>query len=138
MDGRIKGVSICRGVPTISNLMFADDSILFCCANLREFEVINEVLQIYANASGQCINMEKSLLYFSSNTQGNQREEIVSLLGVKEVEHFESYLGLLTLVGWAKYQTFSFLKDRVWKKLQGWKGMMLFKAGKEVVIKVVA
>ena len=119
MDGHIKGVSICKGVPTISNLMFADDSILFCCANPGEFEVINEVLQIYAKASGQCINMEKSLVYFSSNTQGNQKEEIVSLLGVKEVEHFESYLDLPTLVSRAKHQTFSFLKNRFWKKLQG-------------------
>ena len=68
MDGRINGVSIYKRVPTISNLMFANDSILFCRANLREFEVINDVLQIYANASGQCINMEKSLVYFSSNT----------------------------------------------------------------------
>ena len=67
--------------------------------------MINEVLQIYANASGQCINMEKSLVYFSNDTQSNQREEIVSLLGVKEVEHFKSYMGLPTLVGWAKYQT---------------------------------
>ena len=35
------------------------------------------------------------------------------MLGVKVVERFESYLGLLTLVGRAKYQTFSYLKDRV-------------------------
>ena len=125
IDGHIKGVSICRGAPTISNLMFANDSILFCHANPGEVKVINEVLQIYANAAGQCINIEKSLVYFSSNTQGNQREEIVSLLGVKEVGRFESYLGLPTLVGLAKYQTFSFLNDKVWKKLQGWKGMML-------------
>ena len=83
MDVRINGVSIYKRVPTISNLMFANDSIIFCCANLGEFEVINEVLQIYANALGQRINMEKSLVYFSSNTQGNQREEIVSLLGLK-------------------------------------------------------
>jgi len=48
----------------------------------------------------------------------------VLALGVKQVERFEAYLGLPTLVGKAKYQTFSFLKDRVWKKLQGWKGMM--------------
>ena len=59
------------------------------------------------------------------------------MLGVKVVERFESYLGLLTLVGRAKYQTFSYLKDRVWKKLQGWKGMMSSRARKEVLIKVV-
>ena len=44
MDRRVKGVAICRGAPTISNLMFADDSILFCQATTREVEVINEVL----------------------------------------------------------------------------------------------
>ena len=99
--------------------------------------MINEVLQTYANASGQCINMEKSLAYFSSNTQEEQKAKIVSMLRVKVVERFELYLGLPTLVGQAKYQTFSYLKDRVWKKLQGWKGMMLSRARKEVLIKVV-
>ena len=69
--------------------------------------MINEVLQTYANASGQCINMEKSLVYFSNNTQEGQKVEIVSMLGVKVVDIFESYLGLPTLVGRAKYQTFS-------------------------------
>ena len=61
--------------------------------------------------------MEKSLVYFSSNTQQGQKAEIMSMLGLKVVERFESYLGLPTLVGRAKYQTFSYLNDRVWKKL---------------------
>ena len=29
-EGRIKGVSICRGAPKITNLMFVDNSLLFC------------------------------------------------------------------------------------------------------------
>ena len=57
---------------------------------------------------------------------------------MKEVERFETYLGLPTLVGRAKYQTFSYLNDRVRKKLQGWKECLLSKAGKEVLIKAVA
>ena len=52
MDSQIKGVSICRGSPTLSNLMFVDDSILFCRATTGEVKVTNKVLQIYANASG--------------------------------------------------------------------------------------
>ena len=63
---------------------------------------------------------------------------MLQILGVKEVMKFNSYLGLPTLIGRAKYHTFSYLKDRVWKKLQGWKGMMLSRAGKEILIKAVA
>ena len=82
--------------------------------------------------------MEKSSVYFSSNTSSQKRESIKAMLGVKEVERFETYLGLPTLVGRRKYHTFSFLKDRVWKKFQGWKGKTLSRAGKEILIKAVA
>ena len=54
------------------------------------------------------------------------------------MSRFDSYLELSTLIGRTKYHTFLFLEDRIWKKLQGWKGMMLSKVGKEVLIKAVA
>ena len=54
------------------------------------------------------------------------------------MERFDTYLGLPTLIGRRKYETFAFLKERVWRKLQGWKGKLLSKAGKEVLIKAVA
>ena len=82
--------------------------------------------------------MEKSLVYFSNNTTFSQKQGILRTLGVKEVDRFESYLVLSTLIEQAKYNTFSYLKDRVWKKLQGWKGLILSSASKEVVIKAVA
>ena len=137
IEGRVKGVSMYRGAPKITNLLFANDSLLFCQAIQNEGQAIMEILQTYAQALGQCVNLEKSSVYFSSNTTGSQRQQILQILGVKEVEGFESYLGLLTLIGRAKYHTFSYLKDRIWKKLQGWKCMLLSRAGKEILIKVV-
>ena len=101
-------------------------------------QAITEVLQTYATALGHCINFEKSSVYFSTNTDGVQRERIRMALGVREVDRFETYLGLPTLVGRSKYHTFSYLKDKVWEKIQGWKGQLLSKAGKEVLIKAVA
>ena len=138
LEGRIHGVSVCRRAPKISNLLFINDSLLFCLATHTKVEVVAEILQTYAKTSGQSINLEKSLVYFSHNTLKNQNDEIMRTLGVKEVDRFESYLGLPTLVGRLKYHFFSCLKDRLWKKLQGWKGMLLFRAGKEVFIKAMA
>ncbi|XP_050241304.1 uncharacterized protein LOC126690225 [Quercus robur] len=138
MEKRIQGVSICREAPRITNLLFANDSLIFCQTKQCEVQVISKILHVYAKASGQCINLEKSSVFFSSNTPSDQKDWIKESLGVKEVDRFESYLGLPTLEGRAKYHSFAFLKDRVWKKLQGWKGKMLSKVGKEVLIKAVA
>ena len=118
--------------------MFADDSLIFCQATQAEGETIANILQTYERAFGQSINLEKSSIYFSSNTSERQKGQILEVLGVKEVDRFESYLGLRTLIGRAKYSTFSFLKDRIWKKFQGWKCILLSRARKEILIKVVA
>ncbi|KAL4637806.1 hypothetical protein ACB092_03G102900 [Castanea dentata] len=99
-EGRLHGVSIGRRAPVISHLLFEE---VWC---------ISDTLQLYA----------KSSVYFSSNTKGVQKETNQSELGVKEVDRFESYLGLPTL-------------DRVWRKIQGWKGKLLSRASTEVLIK---
>ena len=138
LKGRINGVSICRRAPKVTNLLFADDSLLFCQATQTKGVAIAKILQTYAKASGQSINLVKSSVYFSNNTTSSQKQEMLKTLGVKEVDRFESYQRLPTLIGQAKYHTFSHLKDRIWKKMQGWKGMLLSKASKEVLIKAVA
>ena len=138
IEEQLHGVSICRRVPSTSHLLYADDSLQFCQASKEELHVVKEILQLYASTSGQCINFEKPSIYFSIIMGADHKEWIKSCLGVREVDRFETYLGLPTLIGLPKYRAFSFLKDRIWKKLQGWKVTMLLRAGKGVLIKVVA
>ena len=137
LDGKLHGVAVCRNAPCITNLLFANDS-LICQANKDEVQVVSDTLQLYADASGQCINLEKSSAYFSSNVSVEQKAWIIDKLKVKAVERFDSYLRLPTLIGWRKYDSFAFLKERVWKKIQDWKGKLLSKGGKEILIKAVA
>ena len=67
-DRKISGVSVCRGGPKISHLLFFDDSLLFCCASSAECHRLMEVLAMYERASGQMVNKEKTALFFSKNT----------------------------------------------------------------------
>jgi hypothetical protein len=60
------------------------------------------------------------------------------MMGAKTVVSQNRYLGLLVVFGRSKKIILSFAKDRVWKKLKGWKERCLSRADKEVLIKAVA
>ena len=135
--GEIDGARVCNGSPRVSHLFFADDSILFSRATLQECSKIADILSIYERASGQKINFTKSEVAFSTNVDAMRRHDIRQLLGVREVSRHEKYLGLPTVIGRSKKMVFSVIKERVWKKLQGWKEKYLSRAGKETLIKAV-
>ena len=67
-DNNFCGVAISRGGPKISNLLFADDSLIFCKASLSECNILRDILKTYERASRQKLNFEKSALFFSENT----------------------------------------------------------------------
>ena len=65
------------------------------------------------------------------------QQKIMDDLGVPTLKNYEEYLDLPSMVGRNKRVSFEYLKQRVWKRLQGWEGKLLSQAGREVLIKSV-
>ncbi|XP_030494621.2 uncharacterized protein LOC115710395 [Cannabis sativa] len=119
-------------------MLFADDSYVFCRANTREADSIMELLHLYEQASGQRVNFEKSSVFFSSNTEASVRDFLCGQLGIYEADDNITYLGLPNIMGRKKTTILGFLKDKLQKRIQGWEGRLLSRAGKEVLLKTVA
>jgi hypothetical protein len=137
--GEMEGVRVCAEAPSINHLLFADDSLLLLKANERSACHLQNILAVYEEYSGRTINKDKSSIMFSKNTSDRDRSDMLSILNIStEAKKNEKYLGLLVYKGRSRSKTFAYLKDRVWKIIQGWKEKLLSKAGKEILIKAVA
>src|SRR5690606_35616208 len=75
-QGKITGMRVSRASPSVSHLLFADDSLFFCKAEPRECEEVMKVVRKYGNASGQCINFQTSSLLFGTRINGPLRQQI--------------------------------------------------------------
>lgn len=58
-------------------------------------------------------------------------------MGVLEIRYYEKYLGLPSFLWRKKKASFEYIKERVWRKLQGWEEKLFSQAGWEVLIKSV-
>ena len=128
-ENSIQGIAICLGGPRISHLFFADDSVIFCRASIHDCGALHNVLAIYERASGQKINKAKTALFFSKNTPPSTRTSILTMFGTSATSQFEKYLGLPPIMGRSKKRAFNDIKDRIWKRLQGWKEKLLSQVG---------
>ncbi|XP_041025384.1 uncharacterized protein LOC121265781 [Juglans microcarpa x Juglans regia] len=111
LSGNTKGVIVVRGGSRVNHLLFADDCILFGRACAEEWKRLQELL-------------------LSQGSYSKRRGSLVQ-------GSYEKYLGLPTMVGKSKYNTFRCLKERVWQKINSWKNYFLSGVGKEVLIKAV-
>lgn len=79
-SGMIQGCKISRGAPLITHMLFADDSYVYCKANVEGANNLVDLLNLFQQASGQQVNLNKSSVFFSPNTAEAVKQEVCSIL----------------------------------------------------------
>uniref|UniRef100_A0A803Q8E0 Reverse transcriptase domain-containing protein n=1 Tax=Cannabis sativa TaxID=3483 RepID=A0A803Q8E0_CANSA len=134
---QLKGLRLTRHAPSVSHLLFADDSLLFCEASNSTAVALRRVLETYHSASGQLLNTSKSVMSFSPNTSQSAKDFFHHTLGMPISDCHERYLGLPAYSERDKKEMFSDVKERIWQKLHAWNDKLFSVGGKEVLLKAV-
>ena len=103
---------------------------------MKECESLQRIIGIYEKASSQLLNRAKTSLFFSKNTPTDIKEEFKRRFDAQVIH--EKYLGLPSLVGRSKRNNFMELKEKLARKLTGWKEKLLSRDDKEILIKAIA
>ena len=133
----ISGITIARGAPTISHLLFADDVILFTKANMVEVCELMKLLNSFTRASAQKVNVLKSGLIFGKKVLPQLKNQISQVLNMQAWSEPGKYLGLPAQWERSKAAALTWIKEFIMAKMEGWKEKLLNPAGKEVLIKAV-
>uniref|UniRef100_A0A453SQJ4 Reverse transcriptase domain-containing protein n=1 Tax=Aegilops tauschii subsp. strangulata TaxID=200361 RepID=A0A453SQJ4_AEGTS len=134
----IEGILVCRNAPSISHLLFADDSLILMRANNQNATTLKRVLDTYCSSSGQRVCTPKSSIFFSPNTSVLVREDVCRILDIVTEALSDKYLGVPTMVEVDRSDCFQHLIDRICQRLKGWKEKVLSIQGKEILLKSVA
>lgn len=136
-NGSLKEIQVSRGGPRITHFLFLDDYLFFGGANDKDVWTLKSMLQEYEACSRQCINFDKSTMFFSSNVAERVRFEVSRALGVRYSNDLECYLGFPNMIGRNKKMTFQYLKDRVKQKIDSWSTRFLSQRVREIFVKSI-
>lgn len=137
-EGRITGLKIARGSPPISHLLFADDSLYLCRAEIPQCAELMKIINTYGCSSGQRLNVDKSSILFGNKVPTDTKAAIKQTLGITKEGGMGVYLGLPEKICGSKKQAFAFIQQRLQNRINYLSAKLLSKGGKEVLIKSVA
>ncbi|KAK3221344.1 hypothetical protein Dsin_008369, partial [Dipteronia sinensis] len=136
-NGQISGFKCVHVGPTVTHMLFADDSLLSGKETKAKCATIRDMLDMYTRASSQMVNYRKSTMCVSPNFSKQMGTQMAAVLGVLLVDCHERYLGLPCLTWRNKRKVFTNIVDRVWDKIKGWHHTIFSVGGKEILIKAV-
>nr|XP_023922961.1 zinc finger MYM-type protein 1-like [Quercus suber] len=105
--GRIKRISVCRGAPHISHLLFADDYIIFCKVTKEEGNQVMKILKDYEADSGKDPNSPHKITVKCCEDLKNYSRHIDKLIEKQTSKELENnWLRLKTSIECAQWLAF--------------------------------
>ena len=134
--GFIRGFQVGRGDLTqvsISHLLYADDTILFCDAHLEQLLYIHMVLTCFETVTGLKVNMTKSKMVPIGEVSG------LSALADLLYCHIGSlplqYLGMPLGASYKALAIWTPIVEKIERRLAGWQKIYLSKGGQLTLLK---
>ncbi|XP_070017642.1 uncharacterized protein [Nicotiana sylvestris] len=120
----------------ITQLTYADDTILFSSTDTTSIEIIKQRLDDYSNTSEKLIKLGK-LHFLHPNAEDNLAHHIMNLTSFSDKNFPFTCLGAPIYLGRKKIEYFNDLFDKVGRKIQAWNGKLMSYGGKAILIKAV-
>jgi hypothetical protein len=72
----MEGVRVSRKAPSVSHLLFDDDSLILMKANMTNATSLRQVLDQYCASLGQLVSQAKCSMFFSPNVDTRVKAKI--------------------------------------------------------------
>lgn len=95
------------------------------------------ILKEYEKCLSQCVNFDKSIVFYNSNTPTCDRSSVTDILEMRSSNEPERYLSLPTIIGKNKKFAFQILKDHFHQRVYRWSVRCLSQRGKEDFVKSI-
>lgn len=135
--GKLLGLKVARGCLRVNHLLFVDDTMFFCKANVKSYNELKGILSKYAEVSGQLINYQKSSISFSKKTPLITKAKMKQILQIEKEGGVGKYLGLSEHFGRYKKDLFASIVVKIKQRATSWSTKLLSRVGKLVLLKSV-
>nr|XP_016438177.1 PREDICTED: uncharacterized protein LOC107764153 [Nicotiana tabacum] len=120
---------------TISHLLYAHDTLIFCEANIFQILYLNLTLQLFEALSGLYINKQKSIIYPVNHV--SNIEELAGIIGCSIGSLPTTYLGLPLGSKFKSYDIWNGVVENFEKRLTSWQQQYLSMGGRLTLISSV-